>query len=274
MLISKMPELSEIERKMSIAKYYDIPVPELDPLQRQILDKPLDPAKVTLPHNATELLRPSGYTGTDYGYCMMPDGSGFLATYTQFHNCTMEMLKWWFGWMNQKPSNMPENRGNIKYKVWCPYGHYDHGFVRDSEGNEQLCAMEALDLGEEGDLPDRIYMHEVNPRDFGMSEETEKEMLRLGYVFGLKYETFDYPGMHLCISVMRECPNGGVEGLGREWIGYGIRDGKIVREEATPVDEAFLKKVVRHCTIEMMRLDDILPKLYEEYHDVSADAPL
>lgn len=42
-------------------------------------------------------------------------------------------------------------------------------------------------------------------------------------------------------------------------------NGKLVRVEETPVEEAFLKKVVLHCTAEMMHLDEILPEIYAQY---------
>ena len=275
MIPAKKPELSPEERAMSIAKYYDIPVQPLDPLHRMLLEAgPLDPKRVTKAEDIIRLFRPEGYTGSDYGYCMMEDGSGFLATYTVFHNCTFEMLKWFFGWMNRKPANMPEGKGNIKYKVWCPYGHFDHGHAISPTGEEVTCATEALDLGLLGDPPERIFMHDLDPLEFGLAPEMKQHMDEAGIMYSMSYETFDYPGMHLCMSMMRPCPTGGIEALGREWIGYGIRDGKIVRTPEMPVDEPWLKKVVTHCTVEMMRLDNILPALYAEYHNTAPDAPL
>lgn len=275
MIPAKKPPLSPEERAMSIAKYYDIPVQPLDPLHSMLLDRgPLDPRHVTKAQEITGLFRLSGYTGSDYGYCMMEDGSGFLATYTVFHNCTFDMLKWFFGWMNTKPQNMPEGRGNIKYKVWCPYGHFDHGLAVDGDGKEVPCATEALDLGLLGDAPERIFMHDLNPLEFGLSPAVKQQLDEAGVMYSMSYETFDYPGMHLCMSMMRPCPTGGIEALGREWIGYGVKDGKIVRTPEMPVDEGWLKKVVTHCTVEMMRLDNILPALYEAYHSSPMDAPL
>lgn len=275
MIPAKKHLLSPEERAMSIAKYYDIPVLPLDPIHEMLLNSgPIDLRLATKAEHITDLFRPSGYTGSDYGYCMMDDGSGFLATYTVFHNCTREMLDWWFGWMNTRPANMPEGKGNIKYKVWCPYGHFDHGQTIAPDGIQVACATEALDLGLCGDEPERIYMHGLDPRDYGLSQERIDAITAAGGTLSMSYETFDYPGMHLCMSMMRPCPHGGIEALGREWIGYGIQDGKIVRVPETPVDEAFLKKVVRHCTTEMMRLDAILPALYAEYHDTAPDAAL
>ena len=275
MIPAEKPALSPAERAMSIAEFYDIPVLPLDPLHQMLVDSgPIDPLLTTKPQNLTDLFRLSGYTGSDYGYCMMDDGSGFLATYTVFHNCTLDMLKWWFGWMNTKPANMPAGCGNIKYKVWCPYGHFDHGLAVDPEGVEVTCATEALDLGLQGDEPERIYMHGLDPLQYGLPPERKQALDMAGVTYSMSYETFDYPGMHLCMSMMRPAPHGGIEAFGREWIGYGIRDGKIVRVPETPVDEAFLKKVVIHCTTEMMRLDQILPALYRKYRDTDPAAPL
>lgn len=275
MIPAKKPQLSPEEKSMSIAKYYDIPVQPLDPLHKMLLDAgPLDPRYVTKAQDISSLFRLSGYTGSDYGYCMMEDGSGFLATYTVFHNCTFEMLKWFFGWMNTKPSNMPEGLGNIKYKVWCPYGHFDHGHAIDGDGNDVTCATEALDLGLLGDEPERIFMHDLDPLAYGLSPEVKQQLDEAGVMYSMSYETFDSPGMHLCMSMMRPCPTGGIEALGREWIGYGIKDGKIVRTPEMPVNEGWLKKVVTHCTVEMMRLDNILPTLYQEYHNTAPDAAL
>lgn len=275
MIPAVKPPLSAEERQMSIASYYDIPVQPLGPLHRMLLDRgPLDHRHVTRAEQVTQLFRPSGYTGSDYGYCMMEDGSGFLATYTVLHNCTMEMLGWWFRWMNTKPANMPEGRGNLKYKIWCPYGHFDHETVLAPDGSVVSCATEALDLGLEGDQPERIYMHSLDPCDFGLSHAQKAALDAAEVSYSMSYETFDTPGMHLCMSMIRPCPTGGIETLGREWIGYGVQDGKIVRVPETPVDEHFLKKVVTHCTIEMQRLDVILPDLYQTYHTTAPDAIL
>ena len=54
-------------------------------------------------------------------------------------------------------------------------------------------------------------------------------------------------------------------------MGYWPKDGKIVRDESTPVDENYLKNVIMHNTIEREHLYQVLPDLYEEYHDKPLD---
>ncbi len=268
----KRPELSLQERALPVSKYYDVPVYLPGPLERMILAHPLDPETVTKAENFTDLLKLEGYTGSDYGYCMMPDGSGYLATYTEFHHCTFEMLDWWFNWISQAPAHQPEGTGNLRYKVWFPYGHFDHGLRQSPDGEICVCAQEALDLCLDDDPIDRIYMHDLDPKNFGVSQERLDTLNQAGASYGISYETFEYPGMHLCMHIMRCRPDGVIENIGREWIGYGVQNGKIVQDRRTPVDEAFLKKVVWHCTAEMQRLDQILPAIYQEYKDKPVDA--
>ncbi len=272
MLTGKRPELTPEERALPVAKYYDDPIYLPGPLEHMILARPLDPAAVTQPENFTDILSLEGYTGSDYGYCMFPDGAGYVATYSEFRNCTTEMLDWWFPWMATHCKSQPAGVGNIRYKIWCPYGHFDHGLKKAPDGNMYMCAQEALDMCLDGDPTDSIYMHELDPRDFGVSQERIDAMKAAGASFGISYETFDYPGMHLCAHIMRRREDGVIENIGREWLGYGVRDGKLVRVPETPVDEKFLRKIVLHCTTEMQRLDRLLPALYAEYRDKPLDA--
>ena len=266
------PALTPEEAALPIARFYDRPIRLPGLLQQILLDHPLNPEDVPAPFDFERIIRREGYDGSEYGYCMMPDGSGYVATYNLIENCTPEMLDWWFPWMSTKAKHQPPDAGNIRYKVWCPYGHYDHGLKLSPDGNVYMCATEALDLCTAGEAPDNIYMHPLDPQDFGLTENYLAELRQLGISVNISYETFDYPGMHLCMQVKRLLENGKVEMMGREWMGYGVRDGKIVREPATPVDEAFLREVVLHCTTEMLHLDDILPEIYNEYHDRPIDA--
>ena len=102
----------------------------------------------------------------------------------------MEMLKWWFPWMNTKASNQPAGKGNIKYKVWCPYGHFDHGMAADSDGNMVPRAAEALDLTLNGDPVDNIYMHDLDPLEFGLSLERKAELDAAGLLNRFKSDLF------------------------------------------------------------------------------------
>ena len=86
------------------------------------------------------------------------------------------------------------------------------------------------------------------------------------------WEEFEGPGHHLVLRFSRPCPLGGRESINREWIGYYAKDGRILRDEETPVDETYLKNVLTHNTIERAHLYQVLPDLYEAYKDLPMDA--
>jgi DAPG hydrolase PhiG domain len=66
-----------------------------------------------------------------------------------------------------------------------------------------------------------------------------------------------------------------LEKITREWIGYGVKDGKVVRDKTTPASmlcEEYLRKVLVHATTEAQQLGKFLPELYARYKDLPDDA--
>ncbi len=116
MTMKKGPELNPQEKKLPLAKYYDIPLTPIGPIYQQIIDYccPLDPKLAIKAENMLDLLKPTGYEKQEFGYCMMEDGTGYMATYMTHPNTTPEMLSWWFRWLNIHPKGMPAGKGNLK----------------------------------------------------------------------------------------------------------------------------------------------------------------
>jgi len=280
MYITNRPELSPEEKKLPLAKYYDMPLSPVGPLYQQLLDNgPIDPKKAIKVENMLDLLKPTGYDEQEYGYCQMEDGTGYLAVYTTYQNCTPQMLAWWFRWLNVRPRSMPEGLGNIKYKIWCPPDHWDHVFLNQNGYTDRrggIGTVESLDLGQ-GE--DKFYTirHFVDLRELGLSEEREKQLNEAGCWVDCAYESFwthpdhePLPGAHLQLTLSRMSPLGYMEKRTREWIGYKVKDGKVVRDETTPPEMCSLeemRKVLIHCTIEAQHLSEFLPQLYAEYKD-------
>ena len=96
--MSKRPELTAAERALPYAKFYDLPI---------------------TPHSGGEAGRAGGWPhrsqpgAEDRGpqrpvqarlsalrdrYCVMPNGTGFLANRTEMPGVTPEMFEWWFAW--------------------------------------------------------------------------------------------------------------------------------------------------------------------------------
>jgi hypothetical protein len=282
MYTKKRPELLPEEKLLPLAKYYDLPLVEPGPREMQIINAgQIDPKKAIKAENFLDLLQPEGYQDVEYGYCMMPDGTGYLAVYTVYPNCTPQMLAWWFRWLNVYSKGMPKDKGNLKYKIWNPLDHWDHGFINNKDKADGIYTVETLDLGA-GEDPVYTIRHAVNLKEYGLTDEKDAQMKAAGCWVDSAYESFhtvdpshtQTPGTHLCLTLSRKSPLGIMEKCTREWIGWGVKDGKVVRDETTPASmlcEEYLKKVIIHSTVEAQQLSKFLPELYAQYKDKADD---
>ncbi|MCD7957153.1 MAG: hypothetical protein LUG93_15675 [Lachnospiraceae bacterium] len=281
MIFKNVPELGPEERALPIAKYYDIPVYGPGPREMQILEKycPMDPAEAIPVERFTDLLNDE-YLNVELGCCQMPDGSGYIASYTHYPHCTPQMLRWYFRWLNVHAEGMPKG-SNLKYKIWNPIGHCDHGFINEETKSGGIYQVEALDMGA-GDEPFYSIRHPFDLKDYGLTVEREKELHAAGCFIDCAVEKFYtndeehrlLPGTHLTLTMSRFCPTGGMEKRTREWIGYGVENGKIYFDKETPdymFSVEWMKQVLFHNITEAQRLDMILPELYETYKDIPDD---
>ena len=272
-----VPELSEAERRLPLAKYYtDYPLHLPSPLERQLLAAgPIDPASAIPAENWLDLIDINPYERPVYGYCMMPDGSGFYIQYSTTSTEWQPAWRRWFGpWMNYKQPGVEYPDGNLRYKLWMPADHWDHEYVNGRDAGDGIRSVETLDLGATGDPRKGVpsVMHDLDLTEYGLTEERQKELAERGCRVSAVYEEFDGPGHHLVLRVSRPGPLGGMENINCEWIGWWAKDGRIIRDEATPVDETYLKNVLEHNTVERAHLVQVLPDLYAEYHDKPIDA--
>lgn len=276
-VINVRQKLFPEEEKMPLAKYfYKYPLHYPTPVEMQIINNlnPIPVEDAIPPENFMSLLKPYGYDKFELGYCMFPDGSGYVATYrVRPPHISAEMERWYRNWRNLKSKSMVPGHGNLRYKIWNYADHFDHYYVNWKNGSEGIHTTESLDLG----AGDRMYdtiRHEFPLKDFGMTDEWMAELKAAGCQLTDhgSYETFDEPGTHLCLSYSRPCPQGGIETRSREWIGWRPENGKLVRDERTFCNEEYLKKVVIHTLVEWEHLYTFLPELYAEYKDQPIDA--
>ena len=231
---------------------------------------------------------PGQYDRPVFGYRTMEDGTGYLATYSLYANATPKMMQWYFRWINIPSKNQPEGCGNLRYKIWCPPCHITHGFLNGKDKYGGVYTIEALELEKEKQNFYFTVRTAVDLRELGLSEEEEQAFHEAGVWIDPAVENFyelngtDYThlgkkmgGSHLCLTMSRPCPTGGMEKVTLEWIGYGVKDGKIWRDESTPeymFTEEWLKMALTHTTTEAQQLGKFLPDLYAEYCDKPDDA--
>lgn len=287
------PELTEEEKKMPLYKYFTRPLRWMGPLYSQALDHgPMDPKNAIPTSNPTlHLLPPGEYTEMNLGYCLHPEGGGFVRHYSFYPGAKFDMVKWYYTWCNIPCKSQPANTGNMKYKIWVPEGHYDHAFVNGVDRTEGVFTQENLALGGWKNAPfSQDFISVRYPLDlevFGFSKKQQQELIDQGCWLDpsvVKYfDPKDYRekgiwtpilGSSVAITITRPTP-GGVEKLSAEWVGWEVKDGKMVYDESTPwwrVTEISLKVGITHATTEAQHLADILLDLYGEYADKPMDA--
>lgn len=273
----KIPELTAEEKTFPASRFItDYKLYPPNPLQQQILDAGPIPVEDAIPIDRwLDHLQITGYPKVCYGYTMMPDGSGFYIEYSASPATWQGKWRRWYGkWYNQYSKSMVPGQGNLRYKIWNPVDHWDHKFVNGKDDTDGVWSMETLDLGATGDASKGIgaVSHNIDLRDYGLSEERYEALVAADCRPEACYEEFDAPGHHLVLRFSRPCPLGGRESINCEWMGYWAKDGKIIRDEETPVDETYLKNVITHNTIERQHLYEVLPDLYEAYHALPMDA--
>lgn len=290
MNIEYRPELTPAERALPLCKYYDLPLSGLGPLFQEIMDHgPLrQDQTLTAADWKKHLQLPGQYDRPVFGYRTMDDGTGYLATYSHYANATPKMMQWYFRWINIPSKNQPEGCGNLRYKIWCPPCHITHGFINGKDKFGGVFTIEALELDPAQQIFYFTVRTAVDLRALGLTEEEERKFNDAGVWIDPAVETFyeingsDYThlgkkmgGSHLCLTMSRPCPTGGMEKVTLEWIGYGVKDGKIWRDETTPeymFGEEWLRMALTHTTVEAQQLGKFLPELYAEYSGKPDDA--
>ncbi len=290
MNIEYRPELTPAERALPLCKYYDLPLSGLGPLFQEIMDHgPLrQDQTLTAADWKKHLQLPGQYDRPVFGYRTMDDGTGYLATYSHYANATPKMMQWYFRWINIPSKNQPEGCGNLRYKIWCPPCHITHGFINSKDKFGGVFTIEALELDPAQQNFYFTVRTAVDLRALGLTEEEERKFNEAGVWIDPAVETFyeingsDYThlgkkmgGSHLCLTMSRPCPTGGMEKVTLEWIGYGVKDGKIWRDETTPeymFGEEWLRMALTHTTVEAQQLGKFLPELYAEYSGKPDDA--
>lgn len=113
--MSVRPELNAEERKLSYAKYYDLPLTPVDEAKLAVLSGgPMDPTAALPIEKRNDLFLP-GYLPGETGFCVMENGTGYLANLTHMPGVSAQMFEWWFAWHSLE---------DLRYKIWDPEDHF------------------------------------------------------------------------------------------------------------------------------------------------------
>ena len=259
MKISLTPE----ELKKPYAKYFDEPYPEVPSRVTEQMAEPLDPALALSIHNRNDLLNP-GYLPREVGWCVMPDGSGYIASLTQMPGVTLEMLEWWFAWHGIE---------SLRYKIWDPNDHY---LARVSPAHlkrrldptlswrERSWNTSDFVLENVGEGTSALRISFRSPESFGFDMERFNAQRVTAICAHSGPPDWDVPRTTF-IHFAREV-EGGIELRTRFWLGWMIVNKQAVRTDFA-VDPARVRGLSKHSPQEYHRLAKYLPQIFAENHD-------
>lgn len=261
--------LTEEQKKYPYAKYFDFTVegPAIpdDLMARINPGKPMNPEKALKIQDINKLLDPE-YCADDEGYCVMPDGSGYVGEKMFYPGVTKEMFEWWFAWHGIEDS---------RYKIWDPKAHYGAAVSKrnlEQRTNPKLNWKERnwgttdfiMAYTVDGVVTNRICF--ISPEEFGFDTEL-MEKNGVSCVCALQSKPDEAVCTGPSIRVLHETPEG-LHMWTYFWYGYTIVNKKPIRLENFTCDIAIPALQVTHCAEEYIRLGQMLPHVYAENHDI------
>lgn len=261
-------ELMPQEQKKTYSKYFYMPLAVPNQELMDILKQgPMDPTKALMPENINELLSPA-YHGVENGYCVLPNGTAYVAVNNKFPGVTVEMVNWWFAWHALE---------DMRYMLWFREGHHcisisdeDRAIILDpvTPMVQKFQGRTHYVIENTGGGPEDIQISFLTPEELGF-DMTKFKSPAVATVIGANGISQLRSGGPKAPAIMthfvREIP-GGVEFRSRFWLGYHMVDKKPVKlvPEGVKIPIQVAMGLAFHNVCEYSNLAAILPSLYEE----------
>lgn len=261
--------VTEEEKQRSIYKYFARDMAQAAPEKYgKMAAGPIAPDKV-LPFQERNRLFEPGYFDEEAGWCILPDGTGYLANLTQMPGVTTEMFDWYFAWHGLE---------DLRYKIWNKEDHYyartqNRKKVLDPDLTlkEKLWDTTHEILEDTGMGPSPIVIHFKHPGDCGFDAEKigtkACSTIICGKGYGKGQPPFAVPPTFMTHFV-RETADG-IELRSRFWMGWDFVNGKEVKvlPDGMRYPDAAALTLAMHNIKEFTNLAAILPDLYAEEKD-------
>jgi len=267
-----LPPLTPEEEARPFAKYYHEPIRQPDPAHYAAMDKPIDPAFAFGPEEINRLLDVEALRNrVEVGWCVMPDGSGYIANTILYPGVSAEMIDWWFAWHPLE---------DLRYRIWYPPQHagimlspIDRSRILDPqvpmrEKNWGVvhyvtencnCGMENVDIG---------FM---SPEDMGFDMERFAEVAAAfaggcGWAVAVDKSDQSVTAPAIMCHMFYEEP-GGLRHRTRFWQGYRFNekgDPELCLPRGVSVPVEAVQGLARHNVKEFSRFGDLLPRVFGE----------
>ena len=261
----KIPITPEQEA-LPISKYYHREPAPIPAEKLALLAKgPCDPGCALDIHHRNDLFL-SGYLPVETGYCVLEDGTGFVANHTAMPGVTAEMFDWWFAW---------HGCGPLRYTIWDPEDHT--GAVSLNYGQARCAALSMKErywgtthiIREDiGMGADELFASFREPRELGYEQDKIGTDACSTIVCANSGTTRSAQMSVVMTNFLRSVP-GGSELRTRFWMGWHIISGKARRmlPEGAALPIEVPRALVYHNAKEFTNLAAILPQVYAEERD-------
>lgn len=260
-------QLTEKQSKQPYAKFFtyhtdDYGIPD-DLLKRIHPEREVDSGNALKITEINKALDPA-YDVDDEGYCIMPDGTGYISEKLFYPGVTKEMFEWWFAWHGIE---------DTRYRIWDPKAHYG---IRVSKRNLQQRTDQKLNWRERNwNTCDFVMTYNVEgisvvkiaflkPEDFGFDPELLKKY-DASAICAVSGKPDELISTGPSVRILHETPEG-LHVWCYFWYGYTIINKKPVKINNFVCSREMLTLQVTHCAEEYTRLGKILSKIYEENH--------
>lgn len=264
-MANKIP-ITDEQKKLSYAKYYDRELAEIPGEKLVFWEAPMELGKALRVTERNRLFE-AGYFEVETGFCVMEDGTGYIANLTFMPNVTVEMFDWWFAW---------HGLGELRYTIWNPEEHYSAFSINVVQGKSPNLTLKEKYWGtthlireDLGGGPENLFATFKKPDEMGFD----------GSLIGTKacgtiitansgIRDAAKASAEVMCHFVREV-EGGIELRSRFWLGWHIIDGRPVRmlpdDETTPLMKP--QKLLEHNMREFTNLAELLPAIYSEEKD-------
>lgn len=260
---------TEQDKQKSYYKYYELPMAYVDPQRyAEVMKGPIPPTMALRFQDRNDLFK-VGYFENEVGYCVMPDGTGYLSNLTKMPGVTVEMFDWWFAW---------HGLDNFRYTIWNPAEHQQAFSLQKERAKDPELSLkekywdtthhviENVGLGMEN-----ISINFKYPGDLGF-DMSKYGTEACGTIVCAKGNGIGHPPFAGTETIMchfvREI-EGGIELRTRFWMGWTVKDGKDVKAlpDGFRTPSIAPMSLLLHNIKEFTNLAAFLPKIYAEEKD-------
>lgn len=255
-----MVPVTEAERNLPYFKYYEQDMAPIPEEKLSLWRAPaLEPTLAT-PFAARDRFLDVNSDVLDVGFCVAPDGTGFVANSTFMPGVTAEMFDWWFAWHCTGP--------DLRYKIWDRDDHYHARALSPEYVLDPNVPMSQKTWGVDHDIlediglgADPLILSFRKPSDLGYSMDKIGTSGCSTMVCAVGRSSTPAVMTHKLVQT-----DSGAWLRSHFWMGYGFQAGNLQKllPDGVSIPEAVPRALFGHCIKEFSQLASILPAIYKE----------